>query len=144
MVLEASPRDLVEFLDALRRGHHGGAGVEDVAVLLVDVGTPAGEVSGLEEGRLETRCLKANRRRETTEAGADDRGSPIAVIQGTDEREKGEINVKDLVEGMRLSQEITDNEEWRASRPAQRTVKREELVETVQAILAEQKAERDA
>ena len=73
---------------------------------------------------------------------ADKRNSPIAIIQGTDEHENGEVQVKDLVEGMRLSQEITDNEEWRASRPAQQTIKREDLLPTVQSILAAQEAER--
>lgn len=75
---------------------------------------------------------------------ADRRGSPIAIIQGSDEREAGEVQVKDLVEGMRLSQEIADNEEWRASRPAQQTIKRSDLLETVKSILAEQAAERNS
>ncbi|MEL6784498.1 MAG: histidine--tRNA ligase, partial [Pseudomonadota bacterium] len=75
---------------------------------------------------------------------ADRRGSPIAIIEGSDERERGEVNIKDLVEGLRLSAQITDNEEWRAARPAQRTVKRSELVSTVQEILAQQKAEQEA
>lgn len=73
---------------------------------------------------------------------ADRRGAPIAIIQGSDEREAGEVQVKDLVEGMRLSQQITDNEEWRASRPAQQTVKRDELLATVQHILEQQLADR--
>ena len=75
---------------------------------------------------------------------ADRRGSPIAIIEGSQEREEGVVQVKDLVEGAKLAEEITDNKEWRESRPAQQTVKREDLLETVQKILAEQKAERDA
>ena len=75
---------------------------------------------------------------------ADRRGSPIAIIQGSDEREAGEVQVKDLIEGMRLSQEITDNEEWRTSRPAQQTIKRADLVDTVLAVLEAQEAERNA
>jgi histidyl-tRNA synthetase len=74
---------------------------------------------------------------------ADRRGSPIAIIEGSQEREEGIVQVKDLVEGAKLSEEITDNKEWRESRPAQQTVKREDLLATVQKILAEQKAERD-
>src|SRR5690606_30683855 len=54
---------------------------------------------------------------------ADRRGSPCAVIQGGDERARGEVQIKDLIEGKRLSEEITDNAEWRAARPAQVTVK---------------------
>ena len=75
---------------------------------------------------------------------ADRRGSPIAIIQGSDERASGEVQVKDLVEGMRLSQEITDNEEWRASRPAQQTIRRDDLVTTVRDILKAQADERNA
>jgi len=72
---------------------------------------------------------------------ADRRGSPIAIIQGSDEREAGKVQVKDLIEGRRLSQEITDNEEWRSSRPAQVECSVDDLLETVQNILAAQKAE---
>ncbi|MEP0945024.1 MAG: histidine--tRNA ligase [Rhizobiaceae bacterium] len=75
---------------------------------------------------------------------ADRRGSPIAIIQGSDERASGEVQVKDLVEGMRLSQEITDNEEWRASRPAQQTIKRDDLIAVVCDILEAQAVERNA
>ena len=52
------------------------------------------------------------------------------VIQGGDEREKGEVEIKDLVAGARASAEITDNTEWRESRPAQFSVKEEDLVES--------------
>jgi histidyl-tRNA synthetase len=74
---------------------------------------------------------------------ADRRGSPIAIIQGSDERAAGEVQVKDLVEGMRLSLQITDNEEWRATRPAQQTIQRDQLVETVRHILDQQMGEQE-
>ena len=48
---------------------------------------------------------------------ADRRGSPVVVIQGGDERAEGEVQIKDLIEGARMSAEITDNAEWRAARP---------------------------
>ena len=73
---------------------------------------------------------------------ADRRGSPVAVIQGGDERAKGEVQIKDLIEGSRLSAEITDNAEWRAARPAQVTVAEGELVAEVWKILAAQAEER--
>ena len=66
---------------------------------------------------------------------ADRRGSPIAIIQGSDERERGVVQIKDLAEGARLAEEITDNEEWRASRPAQREVAVEDLVAEVRKTL---------
>ncbi|ESY00155.1 histidine--tRNA ligase [Mesorhizobium sp. LNJC405B00] len=73
---------------------------------------------------------------------ADRRGSPVAVIQGGDERAKGELQIKDLIEGARMSAEITDNAEWRAARPAQVTVAESELVAEVKKILAAQVEER--
>ncbi|MER9795164.1 histidine--tRNA ligase [Mesorhizobium sp. M0213] len=73
---------------------------------------------------------------------ADRRGSPVAVIQGGDERAKGEVQIKDLIEGARMSAEIADNAEWRAARPAQVTVAESELVAEVKKILAAQAADR--
>jgi len=67
---------------------------------------------------------------------ADRRGAPAVVIQGEDERGRGEVTIKDLIEGSRLSGEIEDNEEWRSGRPAQVAVARGDLVATVRDILA--------
>lgn len=67
---------------------------------------------------------------------ADRRGAPAVVIQGGDERERGEITIKDLIEGSRLSAEIEDNAEWRSGRPAQVSVAQADLVSAVQDILA--------
>lgn len=73
---------------------------------------------------------------------ADRRGSGVVVIQGGDERAKGEVQIKDLIEGARMSAEITDNAEWRAARPAQITVPEADLVTEVKKILAAQAEER--
>ena len=67
---------------------------------------------------------------------ADKRGAPCVVIQGGDELARGEVTIKDLIEGERLSAEITDNQEWREGRPAQFSVKEGELVEAVRSVLA--------
>jgi histidyl-tRNA synthetase len=67
---------------------------------------------------------------------ADKRGAPVAVIEGGDERAKGEVTLKDLALGARLSGEIASQEEWRKGQPAQISVKRAELVEAVRGILA--------
>lgn len=69
---------------------------------------------------------------------ADRRGSPVAIIQGADERASGEIQIKDLLEGKRLSAEIESNEEWREARVAQLTVSEDELVDAVRKVLAAQ------
>jgi histidyl-tRNA synthetase len=71
---------------------------------------------------------------------ADRRNAPCVVIQGGDERERGEITVKDLIEGSRLSAEIEDNVEWREGRPAQVSVPEARLVEAVKNILARHEA----
>ena len=73
---------------------------------------------------------------------ADRRGAPCVIIQGGDEREKGEVQIKDLIAGAKAAQEITDNTEWRESRPAQFSVKEDELVAAVQGVLAGQAADK--
>ncbi|MTI00641.1 histidine--tRNA ligase [Roseibium sp. RKSG952] len=73
---------------------------------------------------------------------ADRRGCPIAIIQGSDERTAAELQIKDLIEGKRLSEEITDNVTWRESRPAQITIPQDQLVKTVKDILASQAEDR--
>ena len=73
---------------------------------------------------------------------ADRRGAPCVVIQGGDERANGEVQIKDLIAGAKAAAAITDNTEWRESRPAQVSVKEADLVATVQGILDAQKADR--
>jgi histidyl-tRNA synthetase len=67
---------------------------------------------------------------------ADKRGSPCVVIQGSDERAKGEVTLKDLVEGAKAAAAISDNKEWKEARPAQISVKEADLVAEVRKILA--------
>jgi histidyl-tRNA synthetase len=67
---------------------------------------------------------------------ADKRGSPCVVIQGSDEQARGEVTIKDLIEGERLSGEIGDNTAWREGRPAQFAVKEGEMVEAVRSVIA--------
>ena len=66
---------------------------------------------------------------------ADRRGSPVVVIQGSNEREAGEVVLKDLVAGAEAAKAITDNAAWREGRPAQIAVKRADLVNAVRAML---------
>ncbi len=73
---------------------------------------------------------------------ADRRGCPIAIIQGGDERAQGVVQIKDLIEGKRLSGEIEDNASWREARVAQETVPEAELIEKVKAMLAAQAEDR--
>jgi histidyl-tRNA synthetase len=73
---------------------------------------------------------------------ADRRGCPIAIIQGGDERAQGVVQIKDLIEGKRLSGEIEDNAAWREARVAQEIVPETDVVAKVRAILAAQAEDR--
>ena len=66
---------------------------------------------------------------------ADRRGAPIAVIQGSDEKARGVVQLKDLVLGAKIAEKAS-LEEWKA-RPAQREVARADLVPEVRRMLAE-------
>ncbi|EEW26274.1 histidine--tRNA ligase [Rhodobacter ferrooxidans] len=66
---------------------------------------------------------------------ADKRGSPIAVIQGGNEAEKGVVILKDLILGAKIAQSAT-LEEWK-DRPAQMEVPRADLVAAVRRMLAQ-------
>jgi len=52
-------------------------------------------------------------------AYADKRNAPAVVIEGTEEREKGIVQIKDLIVGKQAAKAITDNAEWKAERPGQ-------------------------
>jgi histidyl-tRNA synthetase len=70
---------------------------------------------------------------------ADKRGSPLVVIQGSDERAKGEVTLKDLIEGAKAAAAIKDNKEWKEARPAQLAIPETDLVAKVREILARHK-----
>src|ERR1700736_2234826 len=66
---------------------------------------------------------------------ADRRNSPCVVIHGTNERDRGTVVVKDLIEGKKLSAVIGSSQEWRDSKGAQSEVRRNDLVKEVTDIL---------
>ena len=71
---------------------------------------------------------------------ADKRGSPCVVIQGGDEKERGEVQIKDLVLGATLTS-IEDRDEYKKKQAeAQFPVKETELVAAVKKVLARHKA----
>jgi histidyl-tRNA synthetase len=70
---------------------------------------------------------------------ADKRGAPCVVIQGGDERAKGEVQIKDLIEGAKAAATIKDSKEWREGRPAQVSVPEANLVTAVRDLLARHK-----
>jgi histidyl-tRNA synthetase len=66
---------------------------------------------------------------------ADRRGAPCVVIQGGDEIAKGEVQIKDLIEGAKAAETIKDAKEWREGRPAQFSVAEDQLVAAVKGVL---------
>ena len=67
---------------------------------------------------------------------ADKRQSPCVIIQGSDERQRGEVQIKDLIEGAKAAENIASNEEWKPARPAQFSVPEADLVAKVREVLA--------
>jgi histidyl-tRNA synthetase len=67
---------------------------------------------------------------------ADRRNSPCVIIQGSDEKARGEVQIKDLIEGARAAAAIASNQQWREIRPAQFSCREDELVARVREVLA--------
>ena len=64
---------------------------------------------------------------------ADKRGSPIAIIQGANEAEKGTVILKDLILGAKIAENAT-LEEWK-DRPAQVEIPRADLIPAIRKML---------
>ncbi|MEI4262457.1 histidine--tRNA ligase [Roseovarius sp. D0-M9] len=64
---------------------------------------------------------------------ADKRGSPVAIIEGADEKAAGMVQIKDLVLGAQMAENAT-LEEWK-ERPSQYEVPRADMVAKVREIL---------
>jgi histidyl-tRNA synthetase len=68
---------------------------------------------------------------------ADRRNSPCVVIQGSDEKAKGEVTIKDLIVGAELAKlEKGREEHLQKQAQAQRSVPEDKLVEAVREVLA--------
>ncbi len=67
---------------------------------------------------------------------ADKRGAAVAIIEGADERAKGEVQMKDLALGSELARNIESRADWVKDRPAQISVQRNALVAEVRKMLA--------
>ncbi len=69
---------------------------------------------------------------------ADRRGCPIAVIQGSQERAAGKVQLKDLIEGRKQAEAIASNAEYRAARVGQFEIAEADLVAEVRKLLKAQ------
>jgi histidyl-tRNA synthetase len=66
---------------------------------------------------------------------ADKRGAAVAVIEGGDERARGEVTLKDLALGAELAKSVESRADWVGTRQAQISVKRADLVAEIQKLL---------
>jgi histidyl-tRNA synthetase len=66
---------------------------------------------------------------------ADKRGSPLVVIQGGDEKAKGEVTLKDLALGSQLSSGVESHAEYASQRLAQVSVPEADMVKAVKEML---------
>jgi histidyl-tRNA synthetase len=66
---------------------------------------------------------------------ADKRRARVAVIEGGDERAKGQVTLKDLVLGAEQAKQVKDRDQWAKGASAQATVARGDLVAEVKAML---------
>ena len=67
---------------------------------------------------------------------ADRRNAALAIIEGDDERARGEVTLKDLAAGAERAKSVESRAEWVSERAAQVSVKRESVVGEVRKILA--------
>jgi histidyl-tRNA synthetase len=67
---------------------------------------------------------------------ADRRNSPCVIIQGSDEKARGEVQIKDLIEGAKAAAAIASNQEWRETRPAQFSCAETDIIAKVREVIA--------
>ena len=66
---------------------------------------------------------------------ADKVGIPVAVILGSDEFERGQVTVKNLIAGRVQASEVVDRETWLQAQDIQQTVPRQELIGHIRGLL---------
>jgi histidyl-tRNA synthetase len=122
----------------LSRGIAGGALAPLVVVTVMDKAEAASSFRMVSE--LRAAGLRAEAYVGTGKFGdqmkyADKRGAAIAVIEGGDERAKGEVTLKDLALGAELAKSVESRAAWVGSRQAQVSVKRDALVAAIKDML---------
>jgi len=127
-------------LAALRaKGRVGGASAGPVVVTVMDRDRMAdymAMVADLRNAGIRAEVYLGNPKNFGNQLKyADKRESPVAVIQGGNEAEKGMVILKDLILGAKIAQNAT-LEEWK-DRPAQVEIPRADLVAQVQKMLGQ-------
>jgi len=125
-------------LAALReKGRIGGKAAGPVVVTVMDKARMAeyqGMVAELRQAGIRAEVYLGNPKSFGNQLKyADKRESPVAIIAGSDEQERGVVQIKDLILGAKIAENAT-HEEWK-ERPSQFEVPRAELVSKVREIL---------
>jgi histidyl-tRNA synthetase len=128
-------------LAALReKGRIGGKAAGPVVVTVMDKARMAeyqGMVAELRQAGIRAEVYLGNPKSFGNQLKyADKRESPVAIIAGSDEQERGVVQIKDLILGAKIAENAT-HEEWK-ERPSQFEVPRAELVSKVREILSGQ------
>lgn len=125
-------------LAALReKGRIGGSVQGPVVVTVMDrdrMGDYQAMVAELRQAGLRAEVYLGNPKNFGNQLKyADKRESPVAVIEGGDEKDKGVVQIKDLILGAKLAEDAS-LEEWK-DHPSQYEVPRDQMVAKVQEIL---------
>jgi histidyl-tRNA synthetase len=110
-----------------------------VVVLVMDKGREADYwrmVQALRQGGVRAEMYVGTAGMKAQMKYADKRGAPIVVIQGGDEKARGEVQIKDLRLGSELASNIASREEYASQRLAQFSVPEAEFVSAVRKALA--------
>ncbi|MGI3165506.1 histidine--tRNA ligase [Pseudooceanicola sp. 200-1SW] len=126
-------------LAALRaKGRVGGGAQGPVVVTVMDktrMGDYQAIVSELRQAGIRAEVYLGNPKNFGNQLKyADKRNSPVAVIEGEDEKARGVVQIKDLILGAKIAENAT-LEEWK-ERPSQFEVPRTEMVPKIAEILA--------
>jgi histidyl-tRNA synthetase len=125
---------------ALRAAGHGAAGAMRGPVVVIafsDADMPhyLSAVAELRQAGISAELYLGRAGMKAQMKYADRRGAPAAVMLGGDEIAQGLVTIKDLDAGRAAAQGIADNEAWKAERPGQRTIPRDQLAAVLRSIL---------
>jgi histidyl-tRNA synthetase len=125
-------------LKLLGKAEEGGAAQAPVIVLVLDrdrQGDYQRMVSDLRKAGIRAEMYLGTSGMKAQMKYADRRGAPLAIIQGGDEKARGEVQIKDLRLGAELARNIGSREEYKETRLAQVTVPEANLVAEVKKAL---------
>jgi len=121
-----------------QRGVHGSANSPLVVVTVFDKADAAASFALAQELRaagIRAEAYAGNGKMGDQFKYADKRGAAIAVVEGPDEKTRGEVTLKDLALGAELAKSVESHAAWVANREAQKSVPRTQLAAEIKAML---------